>query len=349
MGHDVVHPPKARRGDHIAVLSPSFAAAGAFPAVHEQAMRRLTEITGLIPVEYPTTRRVGATATERAADLNAAFADPAIRGLLAVVGGEDQITVISHLDAGLARGDPKPFLGMSDNTNLHHWLWANGIASFYGGSSQVHLGPGPGVDDVHARSLRAALVTGETLEITDPGESEDFGVDWGDPRALTSFGEREPTEPWSWHGPPWSVTGRTWGGCLEVMEWILTAGRFPFGPDVLDGAVLLLETSEELLPARYVGWIVRALGERGILAAAGAVLVARPPVSNFTSRPPAAERARLRAEQRDTVVEVIGRYNPDAVVCVGIPFGHTRPQWIVPHGGTITVDGAARRVVADYS
>ncbi len=26
---------------------------------------------------------------------------------------------------------------MSDNTNLHHWLWANGIASFYGGSSHT--------------------------------------------------------------------------------------------------------------------------------------------------------------------------------------------------------------------
>ena len=88
--------------------------------------------------------------------------------------------------AGLARGDPKPFLGYSDNTNLHHWLWANGIASFYGGSSQVHLGPGPGVDDVHARSLRAALLTGQTLQITEPGESEDFGVDWDDPRALDS-------------------------------------------------------------------------------------------------------------------------------------------------------------------
>ena len=53
---DLVHPLKARPGDRIAVLSPSFAAAGAFPAVHEQAMRRLTEVTGLIPVEYPTTR-----------------------------------------------------------------------------------------------------------------------------------------------------------------------------------------------------------------------------------------------------------------------------------------------------
>src|SRR5271166_4626708 len=36
MGHDLLHPAKAHRGEHIAVLSPSFAAAGAFPAVHEQ-------------------------------------------------------------------------------------------------------------------------------------------------------------------------------------------------------------------------------------------------------------------------------------------------------------------------
>jgi muramoyltetrapeptide carboxypeptidase LdcA involved in peptidoglycan recycling len=349
MAHDLIRPPKARRGERVAVLSPSFAAAGAFPVVHEQAMRRLAEVTGLIPVEYPTTRQVGAAPQARAADINAAFADPAIRGILAVVGGDDQITVIPHLDAGLARRDPKPFLGTSDNTNIHHWLWANGIASFYGGSSQVHLGPGPGVDDVHARSLRAALVTGETIEVTNPGESEDVGADWGDPRALDCFGDREPAGPWSWHGPARLVTGRSWGGCLEVIEQVLTAGRFPFGPDVLDGGVLLIETSEELLPARNVGWIVRALGERGLLKAAGAVLVARPPVSDFARRPPAEERARLRAEQRDVVAGLIGQYNPEAVVCVGIPFGHTRPQWILPHGGAITVDGSARRVVADYS
>jgi hypothetical protein len=96
----------------------------------------------------------------------------------------------------------------------------------------VHLGPGPNVDEVHARSLRASLLTGESLEPTDPGESEDVGVDWGDPRALSCFGLREPTEPWSWHGPPRSVTGHSWGGCLEVIEWMLTAGRFPFDPAV---------------------------------------------------------------------------------------------------------------------
>jgi muramoyltetrapeptide carboxypeptidase LdcA involved in peptidoglycan recycling len=144
------------------------------------------------------------------------------------------------------------------------------------------------------------------------------------------------------------VTGRTWGGCLEVIEWILTAGRFPFTPQILQGGVLILETSEELLPARNVGRIVRSLGERGILGAVDAVLLARPPVSDLSQRAPAQDRARLRAEQGDAVVELVGRYNPEAVVCVGIPFGHTRPQWILSHGGTMTVDGTEHRVFADY-
>lgn len=347
--HEVVQPPKARPGDRIAVLSPSFAAPGAFPAVHEQAMERLAAVTGLVPVEYPTTRTLGAPPEHRAADLNAAFGDPSVRAVLATIGGDDQITVVPHLDPRAVREDPKPFLGTSDNTNLHSWLWANGVASFYGGSSQVHLGPGPDVDGVHVRSLRAALLTGETLEVTDPGESEDVGVAWDDPRALTSYGEREPTEPWAWHGPARSVTGRTWGGCLEVLQWILTAGRFPLPADALTGGVLLLETSEELPSALEVGRVLRSLGERGLLGAVDAVLLARPPVSDFDRRPSADERARLRAEQRDVVAEVVARYNPDAVLCAGVPFGHTRPQWVLPHGGSVTVDGAQRRVHARYS
>jgi len=346
---ELIPPRKARAGDTVAVLSPSFAAPAVAPAVHEQALERLQAVTGLVPVEFPTTRKLGASARERADDLNAAFADPGIRAVLATLGGDDQITVTPHLDATLVRSDPKPFLGYSDNTNLLNWLWTHGVAGFYGGSTQVHLGAGPRVDAVHELSLRAALLTGERVELTEPGESEDFGHDWNDPRALTEFGEREPTEPWSWAGPARSVTGRTWGGCVEVVQWLLTSGRFPTDSAVLDGAVLLLESSEELMPAREFGWIVRALGERGILAAVDAVVVARPPTSDFTTRPAAEERRTKRHEQRDTVVDAVAGYNPDAVVVVGPPFGHTRPQWIVPYGGFMTVDAADRRLFADYS
>jgi muramoyltetrapeptide carboxypeptidase LdcA involved in peptidoglycan recycling len=346
---EFVSVPKAQQGDKVAVLSPSFAAPAVAPAIHEQALRRLSAVTGLAVVEYPTTRKLDAPAAERAADVNAAFADPEIRAVLATIGGDDQITVIPHLDAQLIAHDPKPFLGYSDNTNILNWLWNHGVPGFYGGSTQVQLGPGPRVDQVHELALRAALLTGERLEVTDPGESEDVGLDWNDPRALTDFGRRERTEPWAWSGPARSVTGRTWGGCIEVVQWILTAGRFPPDATVLDGGVLLLETSEDLIPVREFSCILRSMGERGLLSAVDAVVVARPPTSDFTVQPTVSERRAKRDEQRDAAFAVIERYNPDAVVVVGPPFGHTRPQWIVPYGGTMTVDGAAKRLFADYS
>ncbi len=344
----LVHPPKARPGDKVAVVSPAFAAPAVAPAVHEQALARIRDVLGLEPVEYRTTRRLEATPEDRAADLNAAFGDPEVRAVLATIGGDDQITVIPYLDPDLVRADPKPYLGYSDNTNLLSWLWTQGVAAFHGGSTQVQVGAGPGLDDIHLRSLRAALIDGGQLEITEPGESEDFGVRWQEPAALTSYGDREPTEPWTWDGPDRLVIGPTWGGCIEVLQWILTAGRFPADPSVLAGGILLLESSEELIPASEFGYITRSLGERGLLAAVDAVVVARPPSSTHEHRPDAAARAAHRAAQRDVALDQIRRYNADAVIVVGVPFGHTRPQWVLPYGGEMIVDSRARRVWADF-
>ena len=37
------------------------------------------------------------------------------------------------------------------------------------------------INDVHLVSLRAALIDGGTIELTDPEESEDYGISWTDP------------------------------------------------------------------------------------------------------------------------------------------------------------------------
>ena len=94
--------------------------------------------------------------------------------------------------------------------------------------------------------------------------------------------------------------------------------------------MLLLESSEELIPAREFGRIVRSPGERGVLAAVDAVVVARPPTMSFDVAPTTAQRAASRAGQRDVAIETVQRYNEDAVIVIGVPFGHTRPQWILP-------------------
>ncbi|MFB7251565.1 S66 peptidase family protein [Microbacterium sp. NPDC056234] len=340
-------PPKLRPGDRVAILSPAFAAPAVAPELHEQALRRLIESTGLVPVEYPTTRMLDASPVARATDVNAALADPSIRGILATIGGDDQMLVVPHLDASLALADPKPFLGYSDNTNILNWLWGLGIAGYHGGSTAVQLGPGPAVDAIHLRSLRAALIEAAEIEITEPGESEDVGRRWADPRALTEYGDRAPTEPWTWSGPERRVEGRTWGGCLEVLDGLAWVDRLPAASD-LEGAILLLETSEERSSAGWVARWLRGLGERGILNAIDGVVLARPPVSDFEFHPSPAEAQELRDAQRDAAVDVVARYNPEAVICVGVPFGHTRPQWILPYGGTVVLDGSTRRLFARY-
>lgn len=57
----------------------------------------------------------------------------------------------------------------------------------------------------------------------------------------------------------------------------------------------------------------------------------------------------MRRAQCDTAIDVVTRYNPDVPIVVGPPFGHTRPQWILPFGGWISIDATMRQVFADFS
>lgn len=330
----------------IAVVSPSMAGPAYGPQIHAQAMERLAALTGCKIVQYPTTAKLGASAAERAADINAAFADPQIGAIMATVGGNDQITVIPHLDAQVVKANPKPFFGYSDNTHLHNWLWRQGITSYYGGSTQVQLGPGPRVDEIHARALLAAL-NGEDVVLTNPEESEDHGYEWSDPRALTSFGTRTPVGQWQWAGASTKVRARTWGGCVQVLRDIFVAGTNPPDSD-LDGHILLLEFSDDPWPPVDFGRLLRSLGQRGLLERLAAVMLARVPATSFGWEPSPAEQDAYRNAMAELVVEACAQYAPDAVVSLGVPFGHTRPQWIVPYGGEITLDPESKTITAHY-
>jgi len=339
-----VLPPALRPGDRVAVLSPSWAAPAHFPAIHEQALRRLRDEIGVEPAEFSTTRR-DATPAERAADLNAAFADPEIKGVLATIGGDDQIAVLPHLDPATIRANPKRFCGYSDNTNLLNYLWFHGIAGIYGGSTQVHLGPVP--DQPHLESLRAALFGGD-VRLTPPASTRDVGIRWDDPRALTEAAPDLAAEPWTWSGPRRLLTGPTWGGCLEIVEWTLAANRWMHPVDAYAGTVLLVEAHEELPTPDQNYRQLRNLGERGILEVAAALLWGRPPVSDH-EHPVTEETARSRrAEHRDAVLRVVSEYNPDLVVALDVDFGHTSPQLLLPYGGSVTIDGENRTITAHF-
>jgi muramoyltetrapeptide carboxypeptidase LdcA involved in peptidoglycan recycling len=345
---DFVYPSKPRPGDRVAVVSPSAGLPAVFPDVYELGLRRLREVFALEPVEYPTTRVLGAPARDRADDLHAAFADPTITAVLATIGGDDQITVLRHLDPDLLRAHPKPFYGYSDNTNLLNFLWRQGVVGYYGGSVMVHLGRGGALHPMSAASLRAALFTHDEVDLAVPAEFGDEPGFWGEPGALDAEPPMRPADGWMWAGATDRVVeGASWGGNIEVLSWLLMADLVDALP-AYDGTVLLAETSEELPAAAEVYRILRSIGERGLLGRFAAILVGRAKAWDFTRRLTLDERHTYAAEQRSAVLRACADYAPDAIVVLDVDFGHTDPQLIVPYGGTIRVDGRARRITVRY-
>ena len=348
MTHALHAPPKLRRGDQVAIVSPSWAGAGAFPEVHELGVTVLREALGLVPVEYPTTRQLGATPRERARDLNAAFADPDIKAVLAVIGGSDQITVLPHLDVDVIRANPKAFVGYSDNTNLLNYLWNLGIIGYHGGSTLVHLARPGGVHPVALESLRHALFDHDLVEVRPVDRFTDLQCRWEDLSTLVDPLPTTPEPGWHWHNATSVVRAPTWGGNLEIVHWNLAANRWILPNDAYTGCVLLLETSEEMPSADAVFEMLRNLGERGLLAQFPAVVFAKAKAWHTHAPLDDAARADFRADQESAVLRALSTYNPEAMFVYGPDFGHTDPQYVLPYGGEMTIDGPARRVLVRY-
>ncbi|AOZ72294.1 LD-carboxypeptidase [Boudabousia tangfeifanii] len=346
MAHQLLKPTPLKPGDKVAILSPAWSAPSYFPQIHRQAMERVEKLLGLEPVEYPTTSKMGASPKERAEDVNAAFADPEIRAIFTTIGGDDEITVTPHLDSQLPKADPKPFFGYSDNTNISNWLWQNGVGSYYGGSTMVHLGPAQ-VDEEHLTTLKAALFAEGDLQLPIPTESEDFGHDWSSPAALDQPYPRTPSPKLEFLASDEKVRGATWGGCLEVIDQLALADRLP-SAEQIEGKILLFETSEIIPPPEYVGRWIRALGQRGYLDAASALAFAQPVVADRDNPMPPEILAAKHEAYVEYLLANIAPYRSDLLVCLNLPFGHTRPQLVLPYGGEITLDPKTETVTAHY-
>ena len=87
------------------------------------------------------------TIEDRLHDLHAAFADPAIDGIVCARGGWGSAELLPYLDAALIRSNPKVFVGYSDHTSLHCWLHNEpNLVTFYGPMVAADFSRDDGVD-----------------------------------------------------------------------------------------------------------------------------------------------------------------------------------------------------------
>jgi muramoyltetrapeptide carboxypeptidase LdcA involved in peptidoglycan recycling len=339
--------PKLKKGDQVAVLSPSFASSGKFPHVHELGLTRLRGVFGLEPIEYPTTRKHGASVEERSRDLMDAFFNPEIKAVIATIGGNDQVTYIKNLPQEPFIQNPKPFFGFSDNTHFENFLWLNGIPSFYGGSILTQFAMQKKMDEFTIKYLQYALFESGERELEASPAYNDIGLDWKDSANLEKERTYEENKGWRWDGEA-DAEGISWGGCVESFDEILRHDLPIPSPEDFADVILFAETSEEVPSADYVFRVFRALGERGILAKIKGLLVGRPKAWEFNNRKNTDEKESYRAEQRAAILNAMRTYNLTAPVIQNMDFGHTDPQICLPYGGKIRVDSQNKKIFANF-
>ncbi|WP_428966830.1 S66 peptidase family protein [Micromonospora fluostatini] len=218
------------------------------PTRPERVARGIELLTGwalrpvLAPHVYARHGYLAGTDALRAADLNAAFADPEIRGVICTRGGYGAQRIVDAIDMAAVRRDPKVVAGFSDITALQLALWRGARLA------TVH-GPGAAWLDERtplrsAESLHAALTTTAPVTLTADPDAETAAV-----------------------RVPGRATGPLLGGNLCLLA--ATIGT-PDMPD-LTGAVLLIEDVQE--PPYKVDRMLTHLRRAGALTGLAGVAV----------------------------------------------------------------------------
>ncbi|MFO0625957.1 MAG: S66 peptidase family protein [Polyangiales bacterium] len=144
-------PRALRPGDTLGVCTPSFPAHVRFREKYLHGLAELRRL-GFHVVEGALTARGTAqgaragTPQDRAAELNALFADDRVHGIVANIGGATASSLVPYLDVAAIRANPKVFCGYSDVTALHLALMRHaGLGTFYGPAVTPSFGEWPEV------------------------------------------------------------------------------------------------------------------------------------------------------------------------------------------------------------
>ncbi len=335
-------PSPLKPGDKVAIVSPSSGMPFLFPWVYEQGLNRVREIFKLQIVEFPTAKQspeyLSKHPKARADDINAAFADPSIKGIIATVGGNDQIRILPYLDRDVISANPKVFMGYSDNTNLHLFLWNLRIISYYGGAIMTQFAMGGGMQEYTVDSIRKAIFNPPIGQITAASEYSDADLDWADRENLDRKRPMYPSQGWHWHNKQDNlIEGRLWGGCLEVLDLHLSTKRYLPAPEQLDGTILFIETSEEMPSEGFVYRFITALAEIGLLKRFKAILMGYPKAQFCDKQPPEGREAYI-SNQQNAIKNALKDYESNVPVIFNMNFGHTDPQIIIPCGGNVSIN-----------
>lgn len=144
-----IFPQKLKKGDHIRVVAPS-KSLGIISEENRKIANDRLEALGFTLSFGKHVEEIdqfnSSSVKSRAEDLNDAFADKSVDGVLAVIGGENSNQLLRDIDWKIIKKNPKFFCGFSDITALNHAIFAKCGLVNYSGPSYSTFGRKLGFD-----------------------------------------------------------------------------------------------------------------------------------------------------------------------------------------------------------
>ncbi len=322
----MIKPKQLKQGDTIAVLAPSSALSFIFPHIFKNGIRVLQEVFGFNIIEFPTVKmspqELSANPKLRAEEINQAFADKKIQGIITAIGGEDSIRILEYLDIDLIKSNPKFFMGFSDSTNFLSYLNRMGLVTYYGSSIMAGFSQIENFPETIAE-YKAVLFGSETYELKPFTHWAASYKDWSKPEAVGQVAQvRTDDVGYRWLNKGTATQGRLWGGCIESLAGMLGTKYFP-PSDFFDGKILFLETSADRPDITFFRGVLRNLAVQGILQRLNGLLIGKP---------------KYETEDKHNLDKAIssimtGEFGlKDLTVVTNLEFGHADPKHILPMG-----------------
>ncbi len=299
---------RLRPGDVVGLIEPASASDDPFDL---QLVEETVRALGLVPKRAAhLLNRYGYLAgqdRDRAADVNAMFADKDVRAIFAVRGGWGCARILPYLDYGLIRANPKLLIGYSDITALHMAIAAKaGFVTIHGPNGGSSWGKAT------VESFRQVAFDGVLARYQNPVASDDRLVQnkWRT-RTIT----------------PGTARGKLLGGNLTVLTALVGTQYLPD----FKGAILFLEDVDE---AEYrIDRMLTQLGQAGILGKVAGIAFGQ-----CTDCKPR-ERGLLGFGLSEVLMQHFSGLK--VPVFQGSFFGHMPNQFSIPVGARAEIDAGA--------
>jgi muramoyltetrapeptide carboxypeptidase len=255
---------------------------------------------------------VAGSPEQRAADLNALFADPEVDVIQVLWGGTGAMQVLPYLDYDLIAANPKALMGYSDITNLHIAIrQRTGLATLHG--------PGLGSMGIPERT---AFTWDSALEAFMKGGAGEV--------------PRDPDDPYVRAIAPGRVTAPIVGGNLFTFVHLIGT---PFEPE-FSGAILFFEEVHE--PTYVIEVHLDQLRLAGKLDGIVGVVIGEMKDCGWREERPEAPRDRSLEDAFERHLAGLG-----VPVLYKLPLGHGKHLASIPLGVTATLDADARKLTID--